>query len=133
MKIECYRDADGKLHAQVNREDGRLVDVTIYPLSGLPVAEFTNRRVLEAVGLGAELHINSYPNDYFPAPDPVAAVDAQLAQLDQVMPRWGEDLIFALVANSGFDVKWLPQIMQDRIETKLELRDQRSEIVNLKG
>jgi ferritin-like protein len=53
-----------------------------------------------------------------PLPSEEEIIKAQLEELDRVLPRCVEDLI----ASQGIDTTTLPQIMQDRLKQKQELR-----------
>jgi hypothetical protein len=64
-----------------------------------------------------------YPNGReIPQPiiNPVDAIMAELEELDTVLPRCVEDIIIA----AGIDTTKLPQVMQDRLVRKQELRTQ---------
>jgi hypothetical protein len=55
-----------------------------------------------------------------PTPTQEELIKAELSELDSFLPRCVEDLI----AVQGIDVMTLPQVMRDRLNRKVELRNQ---------
>lgn len=101
-------------------------DLGIYPCREVGFDESTHRstgyqyELIEGEFVGTPILVEIPPEELTRAADSKAraAAISELAQLDTFAPRLGEDLITAL----NVDVTTLPQIQQERLARKAELR-----------
>ena len=123
MKIYNYND-NGEYVGEDEADESPLeIGVFLIPAKATkiePPAQVKGKKLVFASGVWNLVDI-TVPNEDIPLkPSQMDLIKAELSSLDDVLPRCTEDIINAL----GMDTAKLPQIMQDRLARKIELRNQ---------